>query len=241
MDGMGRLARVADAVETRVARGGGLPAAEADDVKLAVAWIEDGAHCRRRELERQPYRRALHEVADRLLHDVVERARAVAGVEQFALERAELVARHPDLRAAGVVPLEWEPEQRLLRVRVGAQVRIGQQERRAAAGLDPVERAHGHPGAFVVTTREFAAGADADAVGRAETAGNDLQFATVLADPHQRAGVLGDGAVDWPGNHLLRKRAEAAPAVTHRASLREINIPLPIRLEVEHEFVKAGG
>src|ERR1041384_628071 len=145
------LAGISDAVEAAFAQRDRLPAAQAHIVELAVAWIESGAHYRRSELERQSHRCALHLRANFLPHHEEERAPAVAGVQQLALERAELVARHPDLRTSGIVPCEREPKQWFVWCRIGAEMRIGTKQRHAAAGLDPVQRAHRHPRPLVVT------------------------------------------------------------------------------------------
>ena len=100
----------------------------------------------------------------------------------------------------------------------------------------PVQRRGRHPGAFVVARRDQSIRAHADAIGRAETTGDDLKLLPVLAHLEEAAGMRADRAV---AERRLRV-AEAAAARVHRIRLREIEIPLRVRLEIKQELVEAA-
>ena len=114
-----------------------------------------------------------------LREDAVERAGAVAEVQESVLPRAELVRGHPDLAAAGVVDFLGEPAERSIVVRRGRRAMREVDHAVEATLLDPVEAAHGRPRAFVVPGSDLTSRAHADAIRGAETGREELELLAV--------------------------------------------------------------
>src|SRR3954467_7963114 len=147
-----RLASVADTIEAgdffRVA----LPFAQAGDVKLAIAFVEMGAHANGGEFKRESHDPALHCAVDLVTQNKEEAGPAIRLVEHFTLERSPFIAGDPNLPAARVVVITvGEPAERR---RPGAHQflagdGIGDAEELAGFGY-PVNGRRGDPGALIV-------------------------------------------------------------------------------------------
>src|SRR5439155_14948702 len=119
-------------------------------------------------------------------------ALAVGSVEQVVLERAPPVARDPYLAARGVVILTiGKPHERWLEFRDRIPMR-GVHDAVKAAGPDPVQRIGRDPRSLVVAGGELARRADANAVRRSKTGGNDFELFAVSGNFHERSRVRGN-------------------------------------------------
>ena len=106
LDGMDRLARVANPVETGDLHSLRLPSLQTRHVELAILGVESSTHRRAGELHREANHTALHlTVASFLVHHEVQGTLAVAHVQQVLGKRSPLVAVNPHLAAAAVVIL----------------------------------------------------------------------------------------------------------------------------------------
>ena len=223
-----RFASVTDTVQTGDPGRLGLPSLETRDIKLAVARIEPRTHRGRAESQWKLHRTALHQIAHLLFHNEIEGAFAIGSVQQLVLERAPLVARHPDLAAGGIVILAiGKPHER--RLEFGDRVPMrGVHDAVEAAGSDPVQWIGRNPCPLVVAGGELAGRADPDAVRRAKSGRDDFQFLAVFGDFHQRPRVRGDALK--PG-----------AARIHRTGFCKIKIAVLVGLQVKNELVETFG
>src|SRR5688572_4961648 len=106
---------------------------------------------------------------------------AVTHVQHVALERTPLVARDPDLSAAGIVDVLREPADGIV---VGGGFRGTERVVHVtveSTGLDDAETRTGHPVAFIIADGDLVIRPYTHAVGSAQSIGDRFQFRTVLA------------------------------------------------------------
>ena len=219
-----RFAGVLEPVESAGARLVAGPAEQAAGVELAVAGVEAAAHDASREIKiGDAHHAALGAAVHFFLHDHVDVAGAVGEVEELAAEAAPFVAVHPELLGGGAVKVVVHPDDGRGDVGFGEAFVVAHEVSVKLALLDEVDLVFRRPVALLVAHVKRAVRVDADAVGRAETAGDDLAGLTIRSH-------LDECAVLWDERGLRVARG-----------LRVVEIPVGVGLQIHRELVEMLG
>ena len=219
-----RFAGVLEPVESAGARLVAGPAEQAAGVELAVAGVEAAAHDAGREIKiGDAHYATLSTAVHFFLHDHVDVAGAIGEVKELPTEAAPFVAVHPELLGGGAVKVVVHPDDGRGDIRFGEALVVAHEVAVKLALLDEVDFVLRRPVALLVAHVKRAVRVDADAVGRAETAGDDLAGLTIRSH-------LDECAVLWDERGLRVARG-----------LRVVEIPVGVGLQIHRELVEMLG